>query len=100
MLLFYSIRVFLILVAKIVKIQFALFDVKKKAARALIRNGLHVFNCSSIQLHIIKIRWIAVGFLVVELIDAHVGLLDFLGSIAEGIGDRHGEGHDDDHFGC
>ena len=53
-----------------------------------------------IQRHILKIRRIAVGFLVVELIDAHIGFLDFLGSIAEGIGDMHGDGHDDDHFGC
>ena len=30
----------------------------------------------------------------------HVGFLDFLGTIAEGIGDMHWDGHDDDHFGC
>ena len=54
----------------------------------------------SIQRHILKIRRIAVGFLVVELINAHVGFLDFLGTIDKGIGDMHGDGHDDDHFGC
>ena len=55
---------------------------------------------SLIQRHILKIRRIAVRFLVVELIDSHVGFLDFLGTIAEGIGDVHWDGHDDDHFGC
>ena len=54
----------------------------------------------SIQRHILKIRRIAVGFLVVELIEAHVGFLDFLGAIAEGVGNMHWDGHDDDHFGC
>ena len=53
-----------------------------------------------IQCLIIEIRRIAVGFLVVELVDAHVGFLDFLGTIAEGIGNMHRDGHDDDHFGC
>ncbi len=53
-----------------------------------------------IQCLIIEIRRIAAGFLVVELADAHVGFLDFLGSIAEGIGNMHWDGHDDNHFGC
>lgn len=100
MLLFYSKKYISILDAKIVKKRFDLFDARKKIARALIRNGLYVLNCSSIQRLIIEIRRIAVGFFVVELIDAHVGFLDFLGSIAEGIGDMHGDGHNDDHFGC
>ena len=30
----------------------------------------------------------------------HVSFLDFLGTIAEGVGDMHRDGHDDDHFGC
>ena len=66
----------------------------------LILQNTSLFMNKSIQRHILKIRRIAVGFLVVELIDAHVGFLDFLGTIAEGIGDMHGDGHDDDHFGC
>ena len=66
----------------------------------LILQNTSLFMNKSIQRHILKIRWIAVGFLVVELIDAHVGFLDFLATIAEGIGDVHWDGHDDGHFGC
>ena len=66
----------------------------------LILQNISLFMNKSIQRHILKIRRIAAGFLVVELINAHVGFLDFLGAIAEGVGDMHGDGHDDDHFGC
>jgi hypothetical protein len=53
-----------------------------------------------IQRHIIEIRLIAVGFLVVELIDSHVGVLDFLGTVAEGVGNMDFGGHHNDHLWC
>ena len=65
----------------------------------LILQNSSLFMNKSIQRHKIKIRRIAVGFLVVKLIDVHIGFLDFLGTIAEGIGNMHRDGHDDDHFG-
>ena len=53
-----------------------------------------------IQRHIIKICLIAVGFLVVELVDSHVGVLDFLGTVAEGVGNMDFGGHYDNHLRC
>ena len=41
-----------------------------------------------------------VGVLVVELIEAHVGFLDFLGVIVEGIGNAHFRSYHNVHFGC
>ena len=55
------------------------------------------FSKTLIQCHIIKIRLIAVGFLVVELVDSHVGVLDFLGAVAEWVGNMDFGGHDDNH---
>ena len=76
------------------------YAVKKAKACAELKHRLVKALFFLIQCLIIEIRRIAVGFLVVELVDAHVGFLDFLGSIAAGIGDMHWDGHDDDHFGC
>ena len=53
-----------------------------------------------VQRHIIKIGLIAVGFLVVELVDSHVGVLDFLGTIAEGVGNMDFGSDNDNHFWC
>ena len=60
--------------------------------------GLFYIFHTLVQRHKIKIRLIAVGFLVVELVDSHVGVLDFLGAVAEWVGNMGFGSHNDDHI--
>jgi len=51
-----------------------------------------------VQLHEIKIKFGAVGALVVELVHAHVLLLDLHSTIVEGVSGMLASGHGDNHI--